>query len=150
MSRVRFYRNGVQVLDDTLAPFARIETNLAAGSYSYYAIAYDNTGASTTSNSVNVTVQPGANNVPVVQDAEADKAVRGVMVFGPSIIPLRITAVWSLEAIQGPRDPRVQRAPRPAVAAARRRNRPGNSARFFAWMQIGQRVETDSISMSGI
>jgi hypothetical protein len=71
VSRVRFYRSGVQVLDDTLPPFAWFESALAAGSYSYYAIAYDNTGASTTSNSVSVTVQTAVNNVPVVQDAQS-------------------------------------------------------------------------------
>ena len=62
VSRVDFYRGNTLIGSDTSAPYTWSDTGVATGSYSYTAIAYDNTGASTTSAAAVVTVTAGGTN----------------------------------------------------------------------------------------
>ncbi len=59
ISDVRFYANGTLVSTDATAPYASNSTNVAAGTYTLTAVARDNTGLTTTSAAVNVTVAAG-------------------------------------------------------------------------------------------
>lgn len=53
---VKFYQNGIQINEDTSAPYAFTWSNVASGTYSLTAVATDNSSASSTSNAVTVTV----------------------------------------------------------------------------------------------
>ena len=74
VNRVEFYANGALINTDTTSPYQFDWTGVAAGSYSVYAIAYDNNGASATSASRTITV--AASNTPptVSLTAPADGA----------------------------------------------------------------------------
>ncbi|MBN1604838.1 MAG: hypothetical protein JW915_24735, partial [Chitinispirillaceae bacterium] len=66
ISSISFY-NGSQLLgNDTEAPYTYIITNTEAGSYSFICVAYDNSGDSTVSDTVNVTVSNIVNIPPTV------------------------------------------------------------------------------------
>ena len=56
VARVEFYSGSTLLGTDTTSPYSFSWTGVAAGSYTLKAIAYDNTGASTTSATVSVTV----------------------------------------------------------------------------------------------
>jgi hypothetical protein len=56
VSRVDFYRGTTLIGSSTSAPYAYADVGVAAGSYSYTAVATDNAGVSTTSSAVAVTV----------------------------------------------------------------------------------------------
>lgn len=56
VAKVEFYRNGTLLATDTAAPYAWTWASVAAGTYTLTAVAYDNTGAKTTSAAVSVTV----------------------------------------------------------------------------------------------
>jgi hypothetical protein len=60
ISRVDFYSGSTLLGSDTSSPYELSWANVAAGIYSLKAIAVDNTGASTTSAPVAVTVNPSA------------------------------------------------------------------------------------------
>lgn len=67
VSAVAFYVNGALYATDTTAPYSVTWNNLPLGNHSVYAIAYDNKGASATSNTHTVSVQPvPANSAPSV------------------------------------------------------------------------------------
>ncbi len=51
--------NGILIGTDLVAPYSIVWSNVPAGTYVLTAIAYDNSGASTTSNSVTITVNTG-------------------------------------------------------------------------------------------
>jgi regulation of enolase protein 1 (concanavalin A-like superfamily) len=63
VARVEFYSGSTLLGTDTTSPYSFSWANVAAGSYTLKAIAYDNTGASTTSATVSVTVT-AATSVP--------------------------------------------------------------------------------------
>jgi len=64
VAKVDFYSGGALLGSDTTSPYSFNWTNVAAGAYALKAIATDNAGASTTSATVNVTVN--ANTAPTV------------------------------------------------------------------------------------
>ena len=57
--RVDFYRGSTLIFSSNAAPYAYADTSLAVGTYSYTAVAYDNTGAAATSAAADVTVMAG-------------------------------------------------------------------------------------------
>ena len=65
VSSVAFYANGSLIGTDSSAPFTTTWANVSAGTYTLTAVATDNSGATTTSNAVHVTVTaiPGRSNV---------------------------------------------------------------------------------------
>ncbi|ACU59676.1 glycosyl hydrolase family 18 protein [Chitinophaga pinensis] len=63
--RVQFYNGGTSLGIDSVAPYSVSWSNVAAGTYSITAVATDNSGASTTSAAVSVTVTGGGTNPPV-------------------------------------------------------------------------------------
>jgi regulation of enolase protein 1 (concanavalin A-like superfamily)/uncharacterized protein (DUF2141 family) len=66
VAKVEFYNGTTLLGTDTTSPYSFSWTNVAAGTYTLKAIAYDNTGASTTSATVTVTVT-GATLLPSSQ-----------------------------------------------------------------------------------
>ena len=88
ISKVEFY-NGTNLLGtDTTAPYSWALTNVAAGSYSYTAKAYDTLNAVTTSTAVNVIVS--AANVPPV--VSLTSPANGSSYTAPAAITLNATA----------------------------------------------------------
>ena len=65
VSKVEFYRGSTLVGTDTSAPYSVNDAGVGAGNYSLTAKAFDNNGATATSNPVNITVQP-QNQQPAV------------------------------------------------------------------------------------
>jgi hypothetical protein len=66
VSKVAFYAGGTRLGEDSTAPYAWSWTNVAVGSYALTAVATDNTGATTTSATVTVSVTAPANVAPTV------------------------------------------------------------------------------------
>lgn len=66
ISKVDFYINGSLVSTDATAPYS-MTSSLAIGTYTVYAIAEDNEGATSTSASVNFTVEADVNELPFVE-----------------------------------------------------------------------------------
>ncbi len=58
VSRVDFYAGATKIASDTTAPYAATWSNAATGTYSLSAVAVDNSGASTTSATVSIRVDP--------------------------------------------------------------------------------------------
>jgi regulation of enolase protein 1 (concanavalin A-like superfamily) len=56
VARVEFYRGGTLIGTDTSSPYSASVSSLAAGTYTFTAVAYDNAGASRQSSGVSVTV----------------------------------------------------------------------------------------------
>ncbi|HSX34436.1 MAG TPA: Ig-like domain-containing protein [Candidatus Saccharimonadales bacterium] len=56
ISKVEFYQNGVLQYTDTAAPYSYTVANLAAGTYSFTAKAYDDQDAATTTSATTVTI----------------------------------------------------------------------------------------------
>ena len=59
IARVDFYRGSTLIFSSNAAPYAYTDTSLAGGTYSYKAVAYDNTGAATASAAAAVSVASG-------------------------------------------------------------------------------------------
>ena len=83
VARVELYQGTTILKTDTTSPYSVSVGSLAAGSYSFKAIAYDNTGASTTSSTVTVTVGGSTSSYPthVTFTPSADDAVVTNYVF---------------------------------------------------------------------
>lgn len=64
ISKVEFYRDGVLLGSDTVAPYSYSLTNVAAGNYSITAKAYDNLGATTISAAIPISIVPVSNGTP--------------------------------------------------------------------------------------
>jgi regulation of enolase protein 1 (concanavalin A-like superfamily) len=76
VSKVEFY-NGATLLDtDMAAPYSSTWSNVAAGTYSVKAVAYDNSGASTSSATSTITVSTVTSSIPtgVIFTASPDHA----------------------------------------------------------------------------
>lgn len=75
IARVIFYRDGVSVFEDTLAPYAFDLTGTTIGNHVFQANAYDNSGLATPSNQATVTVWAPAPPAP-------GTVLRGLVVAG--------------------------------------------------------------------
>jgi hypothetical protein len=64
IARVEFYSGSTRASTDTRAPYSATVSNLARGTYTFTAIAYDDDNNSTSSNVVTVTVGSTASTVP--------------------------------------------------------------------------------------
>ena len=75
IDRVNFYMDGVLIGTKTTAPFEATKTNIAAGSHTFKAVAYDNLGDSTTSNNIVHVVSPTnvAPTVAITSPKDQDK-----------------------------------------------------------------------------
>ncbi len=69
VAQVQFFQGATLLGTDTTAPYSFSWSNVAAGSYSLTARATDNSGATTTSIAVNITVNAAANVPPTVSIA---------------------------------------------------------------------------------
>jgi regulation of enolase protein 1 (concanavalin A-like superfamily) len=67
VAKVEFYNGTTLLGTDTASPYSFSWPNVAAGNYTLKAIAYDNTGASTTSATVSVTVVTASTSLPAPQ-----------------------------------------------------------------------------------
>jgi len=56
ITKVEFFKSGISLGEDTLAPYELVWSDVGIGTYSLTAVAYDNKGASTISTAVGVTV----------------------------------------------------------------------------------------------
>ena len=65
IAKVEFYSGSTKLGEKTAAPVTWALSNVSAAPYSHYAVAVDNSGASATSNTVNVAVT-GPNSAPIV------------------------------------------------------------------------------------
>ncbi len=98
VSQVQFFANGSLLGTDTTAPYSFTWNNVAAGGYTLTARATDNSGASTTSSGVNITVNPGSSSSPFVTSVNIG-TVRNVytgwlgMKFTVGSAPLTVTAL---------------------------------------------------------
>jgi len=66
IARVEFYNGTTLLNSDTAAPYSFTWSSVPAGTYAVKAVAYDNSGASTSSAAVTVTVSAAANTPPTV------------------------------------------------------------------------------------
>ena len=69
ISSVKFFQNGIQLHQDNSSPYSYTWSGVVPGTYSITAVAEDNSGATTTSSAVSVTVNaddpgPPSNNAP--------------------------------------------------------------------------------------
>jgi len=74
VTRVEFYSGTTLLNTDTSAPYSYTWSNVPAGTYAIYAIAYDAAGASTTSADANITVAATSAPTGVVFHASSDHA----------------------------------------------------------------------------
>lgn len=89
VTRVDFFRNSVLIGSDTSSGYTATWSAAPAGSYALTAVAYDNTGASTTSNTVTIQVN-GASNAPPMVSLTAP--ANGATATAPASITLTATA----------------------------------------------------------
>jgi GH18 family chitinase len=80
VAKVEFYQGSTKLGEDTAAPYAYTWTGVGAGSYSITARATDNEGASTTSSSVNITVNGTSSGCSSPQYVENNGYVAGSQV----------------------------------------------------------------------
>ena len=113
VARVEFYSGSTLLGTDTTSPYSFSWTGVAAGTYTLKAIAYDNTGASTTSATVSVTVT-AATSVPTTvsfqMSADHDTLVQVLFARG---LPRRIGSEYGdgdLRAESRQADPGRKRA----------------------------------------
>lgn len=67
ITKVECYRDGALIYTKAAAPWSYTDTNVPAGDHTYFEKAYDDKGASTTSNSVSVTITAQAETPIQVQ-----------------------------------------------------------------------------------
>ncbi len=80
ITKVNFYRGTTLASSDTSAPYSFTASNVPAGSYTFSATAFDNSGASTSTNAVSITVGDTSNNLPIGSFDEirlSDGVIRG-------------------------------------------------------------------------
>jgi lysozyme family protein len=88
ISRVEFYNGATKLGEDLTAPYSFTWSNVAAGSYSLTARAFDNAGASTTSSAVNISV--GAANQPPTVSITSPSS--GAVFTAPASVVINATA----------------------------------------------------------
>ena len=91
IAKVEFYRGTTLVNTDTTAPYSYSNTGVAAGTYSYTAKAYDNSGGVTTSAAAAVTVT-ATNAAPTVS---LTSPANGTSLSAPATVNLAATAADS-------------------------------------------------------
>ena len=76
VAKVEFYNGTTRLNSDTVSPYSFTWSSVAAGTYTVKAIAYDNTGASTSSATSTITVNPPTSSAPtgLVFTASTDHA----------------------------------------------------------------------------
>lgn len=89
IAKVQFY-NGTTLLNtDTTAPYAYTWGSVAAGTYTVKAVAYDNSGASTSSAAATITVGTSTNKPPTVT---LTSPTNGTTYVAPATVTLTATA----------------------------------------------------------
>ncbi len=88
VAKVEFYRGTTKVGEDTTAPYSIVLTGITAGSYSYFARAIDNAGATTDSATSTVTVTNPNQPPTITLTAPAD----GATFFAPVSVTVAATA----------------------------------------------------------
>ena len=89
MNCVDFYAGSTLILRDTTAPYSANWAPAAAGTYALKAVAYDSDGGSSTSSSVNVTVNPAGNSAPSVS---LSSPAAGASFTAPATVTVSATA----------------------------------------------------------
>lgn len=92
IARLDFYRGGTLIGSDTSSPYSISWSNVAAGSYTLTAVATDNSGNSTTSNAVSITVNSTTNAPPAVA---ITNPASGSTFAAPTTVPITATATDS-------------------------------------------------------
>jgi hypothetical protein len=95
ISRVDFYNGVTEIGEVTTSPYTFNWTNVAPGTYSLTAEAYDNAGASTVSNAVSVTVAAGAPTLSAMQ-----RSADGCCTFTVAGVANRTYNVWVSSDLQ--------------------------------------------------
>ncbi|HEX4950203.1 MAG TPA: NPCBM/NEW2 domain-containing protein [Blastocatellia bacterium] len=80
INRVEFYQGTTLLGSDTTSPYSFVWSNVAAGTYSLTAKAFDNAGATTTSNAVSITVNALTSTTTYLSDLNWASAING---WGP-------------------------------------------------------------------
>ncbi|HUW29653.1 MAG TPA: Ig-like domain-containing protein [Sulfuriferula sp.] len=91
IAKVEFYNGTTLLGTSTTTPYTLTVTNIAAGSYTYSATAYDSLGVSATSTSASVTVNPVSTAPTVTLTAPTD----GATYIAPASVTLSATAAES-------------------------------------------------------
>lgn len=75
ITKVEFYSNGTKLGEDLSAPYSYNWNNVDGGSYQLYAMAFDNSGKSSSSNRVDITVSTGSSacDMPLYSDGSSYK-----------------------------------------------------------------------------
>lgn len=89
VSKVEFFSGSTKLGEDTSAPYSLSWTGVGAGSYSLTARATDNSGATTTSGAVSVTVTVPQNQAPIVS---LTSPIGGTSFTAPATISLAANA----------------------------------------------------------
>ena len=92
LARVEFYNGTTLLSTDTAAPYTFTWSSVPAGTYTVKAIAYDNSGASTTSATSTVTVTAAANQPPTVS---LTSPTNGATFTAPATVTLSANATDS-------------------------------------------------------
>ena len=87
LAKVEFFRDGTLIGTDTTAPYSFSWTNVAAGTYSLTAKAYDNAGGIGTSTAVGVTVGTSTGGLPAGQTSQdvGAPSVRGSATYSSGL-----------------------------------------------------------------
>ncbi|MDB5272099.1 MAG: hypothetical protein JWO58_466 [Chitinophagaceae bacterium] len=89
ISKVEFYNGTTLLSTDTSSPYSYSWTNVAAGTYSITAKAYDNLSGTATSTVSSITVNPGANQAPTVT---LTAPANGAVFTAPATVSITATA----------------------------------------------------------
>jgi regulation of enolase protein 1 (concanavalin A-like superfamily) len=89
LARVEFWRAGTLRATDTTSPYTTTRSSLAAGTYTWTAVAVDEDGGSTTSAPITFTVEPGSNQPPTVT---LTSPANGATFTAPAAITLTASA----------------------------------------------------------
>jgi regulation of enolase protein 1 (concanavalin A-like superfamily) len=89
IARVDFYRGSTLIGSDTTSPYSVSWSNVAAGSYSLTAVATDNSGNTTRSNAVSITVNSTTNTPPIVSIVSP---ASGASFAAPTTVPITASA----------------------------------------------------------
>ncbi len=89
ISKVEFYNGTTLLNSDTTSPYAFTWSSVAAGTYTVKAVAYDNSGASTSSATATITVNGAANQPPTVT---LTAPANGATFTAPASVTLSATA----------------------------------------------------------